>query len=403
MFDPLPAQREVPSAAADDAKKPQDLSWAYEKIFRLEVEATFQEDVHASYDGADITAGLKSLELQRNRIGVQGAFFKRVEFEVARDVAEQDVEAGKRAKSPWKDVNVNLTYLKNAQLQLGKFKVPFGLDALTGTTHNDYVYRSLGADYLAPGRDIGAMVHGRFFKRGLNYWAGVFRHDGDNATSSKVQGGDRMFAARVTGTPFRRAKVALLDHFELGTAFAVSAVSDDAFQPNGLRGRTVMTADTFFHPVYVKGRRYRWEGDVDWGMGPASLRAEYTRVTDQRLGQGYADQDLPDARYQSAYIGGAYVLTGEKKKKGAVEAVARYERVWFDSVGGGDEPFRNPRAETIFPSGERVLTLGVNWTVNRYIKLQLNAMREVLSDPDRSPAPNGPSFWSRVLRFQFAL
>jgi len=247
------------------------------------------------------------------------------------------------------------------------------------------------------------MVHGRFFKRGLNYWAGVFRHDGDNATTSKVQGGDRMFAARVAETPLRRAKVAALGRLELGTAFAISAVSDDASLPKGLRGRTVMTADTFFHPVYVNGRRYRWEGDLDWAAGPASLRAEYTRVTDERLGQGYADQDLPDARYQSAYIGGAYVLMGEKKKNGAVEVVARYERVWFESVAGRDEPLRNPRAETIFPGGERVLTLGVNWRLNRYIKLQLSTMRETVSDRDRSPAPNGPSFWSRLLRFQFTL
>ena len=397
------AQRDDPPAKADDGQNRGGLSWAYEKIFRVEVEATFQEDFHESYDGADTTAGLTSFELQRKRIGVQGALFQRIAFEVERDVAEQDVEAGKRAKSPWKDVNVNLTYFKNAQLQLGKFKVPFGLDALTATTHNDYVYRTLGADYLAPGRDIGAMVHGRFFKRGLSYWAGVFRHDGDNATSSKVQGGDQMVAARLTGTPFRRAKLAAFKHVELGTAFAVSGVSDEGFLPRGLRGRTVVTADTFFQPVYVRGRRYRWEADADWAVGPASWRAEYTRVTDQRLGQGYADQDLPDARYQSAYIGGAYVLRGEKKRKGAVEAVARYERVWFDSLGARDGPLRSPRAETIFPSGERVLTLGVNWTLNRYIKLQLNVMREALSDPDSSPAPNGSRFWSRVLRFQFAL
>ena len=264
------AQRDDPPAKADDGQNRGGLSWAYEKIFRVEVEATFQEDFHGSYDGADTTAGLTSFELQRKRIGVQGALFKRIAFEVERDVAEQDVEAGKRAKSPWKDVNVNLTYFKNVQLQLGKFKVPFGLDALTGTTHNDYVYRTLGADYLAPGRDIGAMVHGRFFKRGLSYWAGVFRHDGDNATSSKVQGGDQMVAARLTGTPFRRAKLAAFNHVELGTAFAVSGVSDEGFLPRGLRGRTVVTADTFFQPVYVRGRRYRWEADADWAVGPAS-------------------------------------------------------------------------------------------------------------------------------------
>jgi phosphate-selective porin len=280
--------------------------------------------------------------------------------------------------------------------------VPFGLDALTGTTHNDYVYRTLGADYLAPGRDIGAMVTAGSSNAAelLGRCVQTRRRQRDVEQGSRRRSDG---CARLTGTPFRRAKLAAFNHVELGTAFAASGVSDDGFLPRGLRGRTVVTADTFFHPVYVRGRRYRWEGDADWAVGPASLRAEYTRVTDQRLGQGYADQDLPDARYQSGYIGGAYVLRGEKKRKGAVEAVARYERVWFDSVGARDGPLRSPRAETIFPSGERVLTLGVNWTLNRFVKLQFNAIRERVEDLDRSPVPNGAWFWSRVFRMQFVL
>ena len=139
-----------------------------------------------------------------------------------KELTEKDTE--RRAvtpKSQWKDVNVNLTYIKNAQVQIGRFKIPFGLDELTGVTQNDFVYRSLGANYLAPARDIGGMVHGRFFKRGLNYWVGVFEHDGDNARSKKIQGGDETFAARVTGdavpaavNPRRRSRA-----LELGTAY----------------------------------------------------------------------------------------------------------------------------------------------------------------------------------------
>ena len=66
-------------------------------------------------------------------------------------------------------------------------------------------------------------------------------------------------------------------------------------------------------------------------------------------------------------------------------------------------PFRNPRAETIFPSGDRALTLGVNWTLNRFVKIQVNGIREHVEDPERNPVPNGAAFWSRVIRFQFVL
>lgn len=399
-------------------------SFRYGSIFRVDFEAKIQEEAHASYSGAldpTLKGPLKTFELHRNRIGIQGHLFKRIEFEIERELTEKeltekDLLAGLTPKSRWKDVNVNVRYIDNAQIQLGKFKIPFGLDQLTGVTHNDFVYRSLGASYLAPSRDVGGMVHGRFFKRGLSYWAGVFKHDGDNARSQKIQGGDQTFAARVSATPFRRVALPGLAAVELGSAFTVSALADDSFRPNGLRGRTVLTQDMFNTPVYVKGRRRRWEGDVDWMQGPLSARAEYTVVSDDRLGQGLGDNNLPDARGRAWYVSGTWILTGEDKARpvkaapeflrggvGAVEIAARYERLWFDSVGGTDEPFRNPRAENILRSGDRVLTLGINWTLNRFLKLQVNGIREHVEDPERNPVPNGSAFWSRVLRLQFVL
>jgi phosphate-selective porin OprO/OprP len=418
-----PAPDEPIDAQEPDAGRGWRTSWKqhpslrYGSVFRVDLEAKLQEDGHSSYAPVK---GLNTWEFHRNRFGIQGHVLKNIEYEIEREFTEKeltdkDILLGITPSSHWKDVNVNLTFVKNAQIQVGKFKVPFGLDELTGVTHNDFVYRSLGASYLAPARDIGGMVHGRFFKRGLNYWAGVFRHDGDNARSKKIEGGGRTLAARVTGTPFRTLSPSL-GGVEVGTSFAISALSDDSFLPNGLRGRTVMTQDTFNTTVYVKGHRRRWEADADWALGPTSVRSEFTWVSDDRLGQGIGDQDLPAARARAWYVSGTWVLTGEDKKRpikaaepfmqggiGAVELAARYERLWFDSAGGTDVPFRNPRADTIFPSGDRALTLGINWTLNRFIKLQLNGIREHVEDPERNPVPNGAAFWSRVIRLQFVL
>ena len=391
------------------------------KALRLDFEAKFQEDGHSSYPGSDVTAKLDSWELHRNRIGVQGTAFKHIDFEIERELTEReltekDIAEGITAQSPWKDVKVNVDYFKDAQIQAGKFKIPFGLDQLIGVTQNDFVYRSLGANYLAPARDIGAMVHGRFFKRGLNYWAGMFRHDGDNARSKKIQGGDRTFAARVTGAPLRQVSAGFFEGLALGGAVAITHVTDDSFRPNGLRGRTVLTQDTILAPVYVKGARWRWEGDVDWVKGPGSIRAEYTHVLDERLRQGFGDEDLPKARYRSWYVSGSWLLTGETKRRpvkpahdlfdggfGAVEAVARIERIWFDSVDRSEDPFANPRAFTILPTGEKAFTIGLNWSLNRFAKLQINAIREQPEDPGRNPVPNGAAFWSRVFRLQLVL
>ena len=235
-------------------------------------------------------------QLHRGRVGIKGNFFKKIDYEVERELTEhelsdKDLLLGYAPKPQWKDVNVNVKYMKKAQIQLGRFKVPFGLDELTSVSQNDFVYRSLGATYLNPGRDVGAMVHGAFWKRGLTYAAGVFRHDGDNARSKKVQGGDETVAARVTVAPFRGTGIA--GEINVGSAVAVSSLSDDPYLPNGLRGRTILTQDAFFQPVYVKGHRTRWEADVDWTAGPASVRAEYTWVTDGRCGRAWATKTCP--------------------------------------------------------------------------------------------------------------
>jgi len=409
---PAPADQLEPDGKGTRVTWKQHPSFRIGSVFRIDLEAKFQEDVRDTYVGEP---GLPRTQLHRNRIGVQGHLFKQIEYEVERELTEKELDAGKTPKSPWKDVNVNLTFVKNAQVKIGKFKIPFGLDQLTGVTHNDFVYRSLGANYLAPARDIGLMVHGSFLKHGFQYWSGVFRHDGDNARSSKIAGGDETFASRATGTPFR-ALAQGLGEIDLGTAFTVSKLSDDSFRPNGLRGRTIMTQHVFYEPVYVKGARRRWEADVDWTVGPASARAEYTLVSDDRRQQGIGDNDLPNARARSWYVSGTWLLTGEAKARpvkadgeflqggwGALEVAARYERLWFDSTGGTDVPFRNPRAETILPAGDRALTLGVNWTLNRFVKVQVNGIREQVEDSERNPVPNGAAFWSRVIRLQFVL
>jgi phosphate-selective porin len=287
---------------------------------------------------------------------------------------------------------------------------------LTSVSDLDFPYRSMGATYLSPSRDIGAMVAGEFFYEKLNYWAGVFRHDGDNARSRNALGADETGAFRVTVAPFSRPGESLLDQLEIGSAFTVSALANDAQLPNGLRGRTLMSHFVFFEPVFVNGHRHRYEVDAEWRWESLGARAEYLEARDSRKGQGLLDDDLPPARARAWYVSGAWVLTGEEKNwpvtpraeltrggMGAVEVVGRYERLWFDSVGGTDEPFRHPRAETILSNGNRALTAGVNWYLNRWVRLQLHTIREQLHDVERHSRPDGAAFWSTIFRLNCVL
>src|SRR4029078_899730 len=90
---------------------------------------------------------------------------------------------------------------------------------------------------------------------------------------------------------------------------------------------------------------------------------------------------------------------------GAVEVAMRIERITFDSTADPNLslPSTSPRSEVILGNSDKVLTFGVNWYANRWVKVQWNMIKETLDDPPRGPFPHKPSFWSHVLRLQFML
>jgi phosphate-selective porin OprO/OprP len=343
-------------------------------------------------------------EMTRRRFGIQGTAFEHVEYEVEREI---------RKHGAWRDVFANVRYFDDYQVQVGKFKLPFSQERLTGSTDLDFVYRANVVDTLAPARDIGVTLHGRFNNRAVGYEAGVFRHDGENAQFDFNPGAGQTVAARVAGRPLRlTAATGATREMEVAVAVTASEVPDGL---NSLRGRTVFRHQ-FFAPVYVNGRRVRLGFDADWRPGPFSLKAEFIRVTDERKNQGIFDEDLPVLVSRGWYVSGTWVLTGESKfdgiaprrplfrgGAGGIELAARAERLRFGSSLEREPDLPTPRAANLREAGLRAVTFGVNWYVNQWVKIQLNAVRELFEDPDRSPIAGRAVFWTRVARVQFVL
>ena len=116
------------------------------------------------------------------------------------------------------------------------------------------------------------------------------------------------------------------------------------------------------------------------------------------------------------YVSGTWVLTGESKfdgiaprrplfqgGAGGIELAARLDRLGFGSSLEGEPELPTPRAPNLLEAGLRAWTFGVNWYVNQWTKIQLNAIREQFEDPDRSPVAGRAAFWTRVVRLQFVL
>lgn len=371
-------------------------------------------------------------ELHRVRVGIQGRFLRDFEFQVERELNNEISRAFRIQEETtpdlWQDVFVNYRHFRRAQLQVGRFKIPFSQEQLTGPSNLDFVNRAHLAKQLAPGRSQGVMLHGRFFERGLNYEAGVFRTDGDNAEVTEVideaghethrRTGVRTFAGRLTGAPLRLAPVPVVfknvfKDVQIGVAFTSTSVPEGLY---GLRGRT-FSKETFFRHGFVRGERRRLGSEFRWTPGPFSLKSEFVHVQEERKQQGTRGEDLPNLVARGWYVSGSWILTGQKyderdePKKGflfdrglgAVELAARYDAIRFGSAEHPGRPSRSPRGANILSASDRAWTLGVNWYWNRFFKIQLNAVREKLDDAGRTPLPGEAVYWMRIVRVQFAL
>ena len=98
-------------------------------------------------------------ELRRARLGFKANFKDYYEGEVVADLTDSSTTI---------DVGyLNIAWWKQAQFKMGIFKMPMNLEELTSSNNIDFMERSF-VNGLAPGKEIGAMIHGTPFT-GLTY------------------------------------------------------------------------------------------------------------------------------------------------------------------------------------------------------------------------------------------
>ena len=360
----------------------------------------------------DPDIGEDTFHLRTARIGLKGKLTKHFDWEVEREITEDD--DGKVIFGDWKDVNLEWNTFDAFSVRGGRFKIPFGMETTTGVSDLDFAYRALGSTQIAPARDRGVMAFGDLGH--FNYEAGIFDDDGDNAESNEpqfVQEGEDLnnvgpsVAVRVTGDLLRVLPVGELRSANFGIAYTNSDVPEGL---NSLRGETVWGAK-FFNRVYVKGRRQRLGTQFEWTPGPASVKAEWMQAREQRKEQSNRDQDLSDLISEAWYVTGTWFITGENKDNnikvkspllnggpGAIELAARIEQLRFRSASTAGLAFTNPRNDHQVPNSDTVFTFGVNWTTTRWTRVIVNAIHEDVEDATRAPNTGTNSYWSGLVR-----
>ncbi len=319
-------------------------------------------------DDRDGDTGSES-EFRRTRINVKGTSGKNWGYKMTLDIDEGEAE-------------INTGYIKYkgfsfADVLVGRFKVPYGLEALTSSKWTTTIERAatidLGFLTRQPTFGLGLMGHTDSLFWGFNII------DEDNEDRS---GEDEYSIGGRLGGHFSVGENSFI---HLAGSYMTRDFGDEAAQ----RFRTRLGVHATDRITVNDGESFGVDDAEQYGLeaagvfGPFSLQAEYMGVSydegDEAVagsGLNEAGQRISDVDVDGYYVQASYFLTGEQRgykgeagkfdkvkpkgPRGAWELVAKYED------GEVDADVLDDDAEY------ELLTLGVNWYPTNNVKFMLN-------------------------------
>ncbi len=329
------------------------------------------------------------------------------------------------------DAWVNFHPSDKFQVKLGRFMTPMNYEQFA--IQNMWLIapeRSLFTSNLGLNRQLGVMVWGQAFNERVDYAVGVF----DGPRNSFVDYNDaKDVMTYLNVRPFQNDDDSFLRDLNLGGSFAYGDQGDqdatsDPLIPRSFRvaanASNAGTANryappflTFNDSVIERGSRMFWSANVAYFYKQLSIFADYNGGI-----VGYADSKNAASSVESPVSGfsvaAGYFLTGETVQRrtivepkrpfslkhgafapGAVELVARYNTFNID-----ENVFTGKLADpTKWSNSAWGTNVGINWYLNRYVKIYLDWQHSEFGSPVFYASPNKRSIANEMywLRFQF--
>src|SRR5437588_9423022 len=154
------------------------------------IQMNFEDGDVSPFEGRFGSTALKErFRLRRARINLIGDFAEQFDFKIEGDFENSDGISSSRTAFSGTDIFVNWHQFPEAQIKVGQWKAPFGLEQLTPDTSLYIIERSLPTGAITPERQIGVQLWGKPFtnvwpeqKDLLTYYAGIFNGNGRNVT-----------------------------------------------------------------------------------------------------------------------------------------------------------------------------------------------------------------------------
>ena len=245
------------------------------------IQANFEDGDVSAFEGRfGLTALKDRFRLRRARINLTGEFFEQFDFKIEGDFENSDGISSNRTAFSGTDIFINWHQFPWAQIKVGQWKAPFGLEQLTPDPTLFTIERSLPTGAITPERQIGVQLWGQPFasvwpeqKDLLTYYAGIFNGNGRNTTIN--DNNNFMYVGRLELMPLNGKVFGQNSFLKLGADVLNSR--DDKGTNISQTLNLLVNADGSLSPFVLPGadERTAWSVDAWLKLGPFDLIGEY--------------------------------------------------------------------------------------------------------------------------------
>jgi phosphate-selective porin OprO/OprP len=353
------------------------------------IQMNFEDGAVSAFEGRfpDGTNQVKDrFRLRRARVNLVGDFAEKFDFKVEGDFGVGDGLSGNRTGFSATDIFVNWHQFPEANIKVGQWKAPFGLEQITPDTKILTIERSLPTGALTPERQIGVQIWGKPLtnlwpdqKDLLTYYAGIFNGNGRNITIN--DNNNFMYVGRLELLPWKGELLSQDASLKLGGDVLNSR--DDAGTNISQALNLKVNADGSLTPFVLPSadERTAWSLDAWLNIGPFDLIAEYfSEDVDGRTVAGVAPT-FADFDPSGWYVQGSYFVIPKK-----LQAVVKWEELSPDQVAN---------------DGIRSITAGLNYYIHGdAIKLMANYIHTWSDFRAAHPQFGDDQFDEVILRLQ---
>jgi phosphate-selective porin len=245
------------------------------------IQVNFEDGDVSAFEGRFGQTALKDrFRLRRARINMTGEFAENFDFKIEGDFEQNDGTSGNRTDFSGTDIFLNWHQFPAAQIKVGQYKAPFGLEQLTPDTALFIIERSNTTGAITPERQIGIELWGKPFtnvwpdqKDLLTYYAGIFNGNGRNINNN--DNNNFMYVGRLEVMPFKGKVFGQESFLKLGADVLNSR--DDKGTNISQTGNLLVNSDGSLSSFVLPGadERTAWSVDAWLNIGPFDLIGEY--------------------------------------------------------------------------------------------------------------------------------